>query len=115
MRNVAAFVRRWRSSVPEMFSTPIAFLDFVVRNVFVLFLEVDHHVERNHGDADVGLVFLENLLRLVRTVERLTVGVFARTGMIATHDEVRAAMVLADDRVPNSLARSAHAHRERQQ
>ena len=59
--------------------------------------------------------FLKNLLRLVGAIERLAVGIFAGTGVIAAHDEVRAAMVLADDRMPNGLARSAHAHGERQQ
>ena len=35
--------------------------------------------------------------------------------MVAADDEVRAAVVLADDRVPQRLARTAHAHRQVQQ
>src|SRR5581483_4979605 len=38
-------------------------LYFVVWDVAVLVLQVDHHAERHHGHADVGLVFLEQLLR----------------------------------------------------
>ncbi len=87
-----------------------ALRDLVVRNVFVLILEVDHHVERDHGHADVGFVLLEELLGVVRTVEGLAVGVVARSGMVAADDEMRAAVVLADDAVPDRLARSAHAH-----
>ena len=35
--------------------------------------------------------------------------------MVAADDEVRDAVVLADDPVPHGLARPAHAHRQRQQ
>ena len=60
-------------------------------------------------------MLLHELLRVVRAVERLAGAVLARARVIAAHDEVRAAVVLADDRVPHGLARTAHAHRERQQ
>ena len=60
-------------------------------------------------------MLLHELLRVVRAVERLAVAVVAGTGVVAADDEVRAAVVLADDRVPHGLARAAHAHRERQQ
>ena len=58
---------------------------------------------------------LQQLLGVVRAVERLAVAVVARAGVVAADDEVRAAVVLADDGVPDGLARAAHAHRERQQ
>ena len=61
------------------------------------------------------LVLLEEFLRLVRAVERLAVGILARAGVVAADNEVRAAVILADQRVPDGLARSAHAHRQRQQ
>jgi hypothetical protein len=50
-------------------------------------------------------VLCDELLRIVRTVERLAVGAVARAGVIAADDEVRTAVVLADDRVPQRLAR----------
>ena len=103
------------SSVPEMFSTCRIFLDFIVRNVLVFILEVHHHAEGHHGDADFGFVLLESFLRLVGAVERLAVGILAGTGMVAADDEVGAAVILADERVPDRFARAAHAHCQRQQ
>ena len=52
----------------------------------------------------------EELLGIVRAIEGLTVGVVARSSMITADDEMRAAVVLADDAVPDRLARSTHAH-----
>ena len=60
-------------------------------------------------------MLLHELLRVVRAVERLAVAVVAGTRVVTADDEMRAAVVLADDRVPDGLARTAHAHRERQQ
>ena len=59
--------------------------------------------------------FLKSCLRVVWAVEGLAVGVVARTGVIAADDEVSAPVVLADQSVPDRFARSAHAHRQRQQ
>ena len=95
-RNVAAFVQTLAQFGAGNVQDLVARLDFIVGHVAVFIFEVHHHVERNHGDADVGFVLLEDFLRLVRAVEGLAVGVLARTGMIAAHDEVGAAMVLAD-------------------
>ena len=53
-------------------------------------------------------------LRVVGPVER-SVRVRAGTGVVAAHDEMRAAVVLTDDRVPYGLSRPAHPHREREQ
>jgi hypothetical protein len=61
------------------------------------------------------MVTLEDFLRFVGAVERLAVGVFARSGVVAANDEVRAAIVLADQRVPDRFTRAAHAHGQRQQ
>ena len=63
-------------------------LYFVGRHVTVFVFEVHHHVERHHGDADLRFMLLEQLLRFVRTVERLAVGILARSGVIAADDEV---------------------------
>ena len=41
----------------------------------------------------------QQLLGVVRAVERLALRVVARTGVVAADDEVGAAVVLADDRV----------------
>ena len=60
-------------------------------------------------------MLLQEILRVVRAVERFARAVLARTRVVAADDEVRAAVVLANDCVPERLARSAHAHRERQQ
>ena len=57
----------------------------------------------------------EQLLGGVGAVERLARAVVAGAGMVAADDQVGAAVVLADDRVPDRLARAGHAHGERQQ
>ena len=66
-------------------------------------------------DAELFFVLLHELLGVVRSVERLAVGVLAGAGVVAADDEVRAAVVLADDRVPDRFARAAHPHRQRQE
>src|SRR6266404_3873289 len=83
--------------------------------IFVLIFEVDHHVERHHGDADFRFVLLEDFLGLVGTVERLAIGVLARTGVVAAHDKVATTVVLANQSVPDGLAGSTHAHGQGQQ
>ena len=55
-------------------------------------------------------MFLEQFLRLVRPVEWFAVGIFSGTGVVAAYDQVRTAVVLANDAVPDGLAWSAHAH-----
>ena len=54
-------------------------------------------------------------LRVVWAVEIFAFGIPARTGVISTDNQMRAAVILANDRVPERLSRSTHAHRERQQ
>ena len=66
-------------------------------------------------DAELVLVLLDGLLGIVRSVEVDTLGVFARTGVITTHNEVRSTVVLTDDGVPDGFARSTHTHSERKQ
>ena len=60
-------------------------------------------------------MFGEQLLRVVRPVKRIAVFVVARTGVIATDDKMRAAVVLANDGVPQRFARTTHAHGKVQQ
>ena len=113
-RNVAALVK-----APAQFGAGDvedlrALRNFIGGDVAVFILEIDHHLERNHFDAHFALVFLEEFLRIVGAVEVLTVGIFSRTGMVAADDEVGAAVILANQAVPDGFARSAHAHGERQ-
>ena len=58
---------------------------------------------------------LQQVVRIVRAVELLPIGVIARARMIATDDEMRAAIVLPNDGVPHSLAWTSHPHGERQE
>ena len=93
----------------------LPFRHLVDRHVRVEVLDVDHHLERHHRDAQLRLVLPEQVLCVVGPVERRAARVAARPGVIAADDEVRAAVVLADDGVPDRLARPAHPHREGQQ
>ena len=102
--NVAALVQTLAKLSSGNIQDARIFRHFIVGNVFVLIFEVDHHVKGNHRDADVRLVFLEKFLRLIRTIEGFAVSVLARTGVIASDNEVRAAMVLADQAVPDRFA-----------
>ena len=60
-------------------------------------------------------MFPEQFLSIVGPIERVAVLVVARARVVAADDEVGAAVVLADDRVPDRLPRPAHAHGEIQQ
>ncbi len=114
-RNVAAFVEPLAKFGPGDVQNAVALFHFIIGHVAIFVLEVHHHAEGHHGDADFRFVLLEEFLRLVRAVKRLAVGVLARTGMVAAHDQVRAAMILADQRVPDRLARSTHTHGKREE
>ena len=78
-------------------------------------LDVDHLLNGTISTPSSSWCFCEQLLGVVGAVERLALRVVAGAGMVAADDEVGAAVVLADERVPDRLARAAHAHRERQQ
>ncbi len=91
------------------------FRNLVDRLIGVIVRDVHHHLEGDHLDPDLLLMLSEQLLSVVRPVEGLVGGIRAGPGVIAADDEVGAAVVLADDRVPQRLARPAHAHRQRQQ
>ncbi len=93
----------------------LAGLDLVAGDVLAALLDVDHLAERDHRDPQLRRQFTQQLLRGVRRIDRGAVAVGAGTGMIAADDEVGAAVVLADDRVPDGLARSGHPHRQREQ
>jgi hypothetical protein len=80
--------------------------------VLRLLLHVDHLLEVDHLDADLGRVGLEQLLRVVGAVEVLSLAVLPRPRVVAAHDHVGAAVVAADDAVPDGLARARHPHGE---
>ena len=92
-----------------------ALLDLVRRLVLGALLDVDHVLEIDHLDADLVLVLAEQILGVVGAVEILAGRVLARARMVAPDDEMGAAVVLADQRVPDRLARAGHAHGEVQQ
>ena len=69
-------------------------------------------LEGDHFDAQFLPVFLDGVLCVVGAVEVFACAVFARAGVVAPYDEVRRAVVFADDGVPDCFARAAHAHGE---
>src|SRR5215210_6605968 len=81
-----------------------------------LSLEAEEGVfEEEGGQPDLAfLELVEDVLGVVIAVERLAVRVLARAGVVASYDEVRAAVVLAADRVEDRLTWSAVAHRRRE-
>ena len=89
--------------------------DFIHRNVRILLRLVNHHLERHHLYAQLFLMLLKKFLSVVRFVERFAAGVATRACMVAADDQMRAAEVLANNRVPDRLPRPAHPHRQRKQ
>ena len=76
---------------------------------------VAHFLERHHGHAQFGFVLLEQRLSFVGVVERGAGSVLARAGVVAAHDQVRAAVVLAHDGVPKRFSGTRHPHGQGQQ
>lgn len=89
--------------------------DLVVGKVLIAVGEVDHLLELDHLDAKLLLELLDEMLSIIRTVVVLTVLVLAGAGVITAHDEVGSTVVLADDGVPEGLARTTHAHGKREE
>ena len=89
--------------------------DLVVGLVLVAVGEVDHLLEGDDFDAQFLPVLLDGVLGVVRAVEVFAGAVLAGAGVVAADDEVRGAVVLADDGVPDRLPRSTHAHGQREQ
>ena len=89
--------------------------DLVRGLVLGAFLHIDHVFEIDHFDAHLVLMLAEQVLRVVGAVEILAGGVLAGAGVVAADDEMGAAVVLADQPVPDRLARAGHAHGKVQQ
>ena len=87
----------------------------VLGPVLVAVRQVGHHLEGHDLDAQLVAVLLDGRLGVVGPVKLLAAAVLARAGVVAADDEVGGAVVLADDGVPDGLARAAHAHGQRQQ
>ena len=66
-------------------------------------------------DPELGLVRPEQLLGVVGPIERSSLRVASRAGVVAPHDEMGGAVVLADDGVPHRLPRTGHPHGQGQQ
>ena len=113
-RDVAAFIEALAQFRPGDVEHLGALRYFVGRNVTVFVLQIHHHLEGNHDYTHFLLMLLKQFLGVIRTVEVLAVGIFSGTGMIAADDEMRAAMIFANQAVPHCFTRSAHAHGERQ-
>lgn len=71
--------------------------DLVDRLVLVRIRKVGHLLERDHLDADLVRVLLDEVLRVVRAVEVFAGAVLARSGVVAADDEMGGAKVAADD------------------
>ncbi|HTP62195.1 MAG TPA: hypothetical protein VMJ14_08935 [Burkholderiales bacterium] len=78
-------------------------------------MHIKHFLERQDPDPQLPLVRQRQILRRVGRIEIMALRVLAGAGVISPDDEVTAAVVFADDRVPKSLFRPGHAHRQRQQ
>ena len=113
VRNVKAFLQATAQLRARDVQNLVIIRRFVNRHVLCPILRVHHHAEGHHRNVQFIRMFLEEVLGIVRPVEVLTVRVFARPGMIAPDDNVRTAVVLANDRVPQGFAGTAHAHRQR--
>lgn len=92
-----------------------ALRDLVDGHVLVVVGDVRDHLEGDHLDAELVAVLLDGVLGVVGPVPVDALAVLAGPGVVAPHDEVRRAVVLADDGVPDGLAGPAHAHGEGQQ
>ena len=75
----------------------------------------DHMLEVHHFDSDFVLVGAEEVLGVIGAVEVLACGVFTGASVVATHDEVCAAVVGTDQAMPDRFTRACHAHRKIEQ
>ena len=107
----AAFIQPPPQFCPGDIQDPRAVWNFVIRNVAILVLQVNHHIKGHHCHADLGFMLFKQGLRIVRSIKRLAVGIASRTGVVPTHNEVGSSMILANQGVPNRFPRPAHAHR----
>ena len=93
----------------------ILVFDLVNRLVLRALGHPNHMFEVDHFDAHFFLMSAEQILRVIGAIEIITGRVLAGARVVAAHDEMGAAVVLADQTVPHGLAGAGHAHGEVQQ
>lgn len=69
-------------------------------------------MEGDDFDAQLVFVLFDGVLGVVGPVEFFAFAVLAWAGVVAADDEVRCAIVLADDGMPDGFAGAAHSHGE---
>lgn len=89
--------------------------DLIHGLVFVGVGKIGHLLELDDLDSQFVLVLLHRMLGVIRAVELDSLGVLARTSMVASNDEMCSSVILPDDGVPDGFTRSTHAHGQRQQ
>lgn len=89
--------------------------DLVLGAVLVIVGAVGDLLELDDLDAQLGLVLLDGVLSVIRTVELLTLGILTGTGVVTTNNEVSGTMVLPDDGVPDGLTGTTHTHGQGQE
>lgn len=94
--------------------SPDALLDLISWHVFVAVWQIGHLLELDDFDLKLISVLLNQVLRVVWTVDILAMSVLSWTSVVTTDDEVGSTVVLADNGVPESLARTTHAHSQRE-
>src|SRR3989442_14060304 len=89
--------------------------DFILRHIDVPILDIDHFPKWHHRDAELLLMFRQQSLRRVWSVEGPALPVCAGAGGITTNDAACASVILADARVPEGFAWASHPHTERKE
>ena len=89
--------------------------DFAYFLIALFIHQVYQLFEGHRGNAGLFGILGEHFLGFIGAVEGLAGAVDTRTSMVAADDEMRGAMIAADDGVPDGLTRPTHAHRQGQQ
>ena len=89
--------------------------DLVHVFITIFLRQINKLAKRQHAYADLFRVALDELLRGVRRIKRLTGRVVTGARMIASDDHVICAVVSTDQRVPQRLTWPGEPHCERQQ
>lgn len=76
--------------------------------------QIGHLLEWNHLDLQFIMISDNQVLRIVRAVEILSLRIFAWSGVVTADNEVSGTEILSNDGMPHSLPWSGHAHSERQ-
>jgi hypothetical protein len=88
--------------------------NLVLGAILVTVWQVCHHLKWNNFDAELVFVLLYGVLCIIWAVKFFSFAVFARSCMVATHNEMSCPIVLANDSMPNSFTGSTHTHGQRE-